>query len=238
MIYQTLKKRTTLIWGLLFTCVYTSFPQSKNWSIGIGNAITSYDFTTSGGNKIDYLKNGTGNSYVLGFEQSFLDTNKYIGQSSPKAIYYLQHKTLSKFLSKMNFGIKAVMNQYNAVGDIQNLAFDYQTNYAGLQLSVGPRIGLGKKWNVHLNGLVSGQHILQGNQHVNYSYFDLTKDPSFKGLKLFLGYEVRLEKQINNSLSFYIAGTNTKTYQAKESGMASLNFNSTSLLIGIKILGI
>lgn len=227
-----------LTFGLLFICLHATFSQTKNWSIGVGTSITSYDFTTSAGNKVDYLKKGAGNAYTLGYEQALLDTNKLIGQSSSKAIYYLQHKTLAKFLSKMTFGIKAVLNQYNAVGDIQNLAFDYQTNYAGLQFSLGPKIGLGKNWQLLAKGLISGQHILQGNQHVNFSYVDLTNDASFNGIKMFAGYELTLEKQVNNNLSFYLTGSNNQTFKAQESGKANLNFKSTSLLIGIKIIGI
>lgn len=230
-------KRLSLLIVFLFVSQHILFSQTKSWSLGVGTAITSYDFTTSAGNKIDYLKNGAGNSYALGYEQAVIDTNKFAGQSTTKAIYFLQHKSLAKILTKIHVGVQVQLNQYNAVGNIQNVAFDYQTNYAGLQLSLGPKIGIGKKWNLVLKGLVSGQHILQGNQHVNFSYIDLTKDKSFSGLKTFFGLGLQIEKQINNSLSFYVAGANSSTYQTQEPGVANLNFNSTSVQMGIKIFG-
>lgn len=213
----------------------TAFSQSKSWSLGVGTAISSYDFISSSGNKIDYLKKDAGNSYAIGYEQTMLDTTKFVGLSTPKAIYFLKHKTISTILTKLTIGAHVLLNQYNAVGNVQNLAFDYQTNYAGLQLSIGPKISLGKKWHVLPKGLISGQHILQGNQHVNFSYVDLTKDSSFNGLKTFLGYEIRLEKQINNALCFYISGANNSTYISKKTGVANLNFQSIALQMGIKI---
>ncbi len=223
--------------GIVFVSTNVSFSQKKNWNIGVGSAFTSYDFITSSGNKVDYLKNGSGNSYRLGYEQSLVDTTKFLGQSTPRAIYFLNHKGLAKVLSKLNIGLNVVFNQLNAVGDIQNISFDYQTNYAGLQFTFGPKISLGKNWDVNAKGILSGQHILQGNQHVNYSFVDLTKDPAFKGLKFFTGYEISLEKQINNTLRFYLSGSQIQTSQAKQEGLASLNFKTTGLMIGIKITG-
>ena len=234
--YQPLKK-ITLFLGLIIVCQHTIFSQSKKWSIGVGNAITAFDFTNSIGNKIDYLKNGAGNAYIMGYEQSLLDTNKFVGQSTPKAIYYLKHQQLAKFLTRIKLGVHAIFNQYNAVGNIQNFDFDYQTNYAGLQFSLGPSIAMGKNWIIQPNAVISAQHILQGNQRVNSSYIDLTNDSSFKGIKTFVGYEISIEKQINNSLSFYLKGSNTQTMQTKEGGIANLNFKSNCLQIGIKITG-
>lgn len=236
--YFLIPKRLSLLVVFLIISQNVLFSQTKSWSLGVGTAITTYDFTTSAGNKIDYLKKGTGNSYAIGYEQAVVDTNKFVGQSTPKAIYFLQHKNLAKILTKIHVGVQVLLNQYNAVGNIQNVAFDYQTNYAGLQVSVGPKIAIGKKWSFVLKGIISGQHILQGNQHVNFSYIDLTKDDSFSGLKTFMGLDLRLEKQLNNSLSFYINGANSSTYHKQEPGVANLNFNSTSLQMGIKITGI
>jgi len=238
MIHQSILKRLILLISFSISSIYTSVSQTKNWSLGVGTAITAYDFTTSKGNTIDYLKNGAGNSYAIGYEQALLDTNKFVGQSTPKAIYFLQHKRVSKLLTKLTLGLHVLFNQYNAVGSVQNLSFDYQTNYAGLQLSLGPRLDLGKKWHILAKGLLAGQHILQGNQQVNYTYIDLTKDASFKGLKTFLGYELSIEKQLNNSLLFFLSGGNSRTFKPQETGVANLNFHSTSLIIGIKIKGI
>jgi len=238
MIYQPLKRGLALFLGLVFACTYISNAQTQRWGIGIGSSLTTYDFVTSSGVKINYLKTGSGNSYFLGYESSLVDTNRFVGLGTSKAIYFLQHKTLAKVLSKVDYGVKILFNQYNAVGDIQNNAFDYQTNYAGLQIGIGPTVSLGKNWHLQAKGLASGQHILQGNQHVNFSYVDLTKDPAFSGLKVFVGYELSLEKQLSNSLRFFLTGSQNQTVQSQQAGVSTLNFKSTSLLIGIKISSI
>lgn len=239
MIYKFIRLKLTIAAGL---CVLfgtsPSFAQSSAWKIGLGNSLTTYDFVTTQGVQINYLKKGSGNAYSIGYEQAFLDTTKFIGQGTSKDLYYLQHKSLAKILSHLEWSSALLMNQFNAVGDVQNTSFDYQTNYLGLELGIGPFVNLGKGWKVQAQGKAMGQYLLQGNQHVGSAYVDLSQNKDFNQLKVFVGYAGILEKKINKSLSLYVSAAKNQTFVATKQGESSLNFKTLNMLFGIKIIGL
>lgn len=220
--------------SFLFLSTFQSFTQSK-WNISLGNSLTQYDFVSSKGIPLDYFKQGSGTTYQIAYNQTFIDTLKLSGQSSSKAIYFLKRARLTKVLSKFTYEVGLLFNQLNAVGDVQNIAFDYQTNFIGLKASAGPQISLGKNWTVKTHGSISVQKILQGNQQVNATYVDLTQDPTFKAIQWMMGYEVTLYKQISNQIGFFIAHANLSTYKNTIIGQSNLNFTNQAWQIGVQI---
>jgi len=239
MIYKIIRLKATWALGLcvLFGISVQSFSQSSAWKIGLGNSLTEYDFVSTQGVQVNYLKKGSGNTYSIGYENALLDTSKFIGQGSSKDLYYLQHKNLAKILSHIEWGGALLMNQLNAVGDVQNTSFDYQTNYVGLEFSLGPFVNLGKGWKVQAQGKALGQYLLQGNQHLGTTYIDLSQNKDFNQMKLFVGFGASLEKKVNKSLSLYVASSSQKTLVATKQGESSLNFKTLNVMFGLKIFG-
>ena len=227
-----------LFTGICSLITFFSFGQTKSWKIALGNTITNYKFTNSNGKPIDFLKSGSGNEYILGFESAFLDTTQLSVTSSNKSIYFLKHTTLAKLLSKVNFGFNVSLNQYNAVGNVQNLEFDYQTNYIGLGAFLSPKLYLGKGWQTNFTCNGSIQRILQGNQRVNSNYINLVNQSEFNPIMLFVGYGIELQKNVNKSISLYLSGTNNQSLNSQKSGQENLNFQTTQILLGVKITNI
>lgn len=235
---MSILRKLFLITGFLSLFSSVSFCQSKSWKFGLGNTFTNYKFKNSYGKPIEFLKSGSGNLYVLGFESAFLDTTQLSVTSSNKSIYFLKHTTLAKLLSKVNFGFNISLNQYNAVGNIQNLEFDYQTNYMGLGAFLSPKLNIGKGWQTNFTFNGSIQRILQGNQRVNSNYINLVNQTEFNPIMLFVGYGIELQKNVNKSISLYLSGTNNQSLNSQKLGQENLNFQTTQILLGVKITNI
>jgi hypothetical protein len=58
-----------------------------------------------------------------------VDSTKYKLEQTPFAIYLGQNPKVAKLLSLINYDLGLQFTQLNAVGDIQNNAFSYQTDY-------------------------------------------------------------------------------------------------------------
>ena len=238
----TFKEHFRLVYFLFGTFSFISFSsvgQGKNWNISFGSNITSYNYISKKGLAVDYLKPSSGLSFAMGFDKIIIDSMAIMGQSSSSSQFFWSHKTLAKILTQMEWGAKVTLNQFNAVGDFQNMAFDYQTNYLGVQVGIGTFQNLGKDWTIRLKGYLAPQYLVQGNQRLNestgVSYYDLRNDNSFKNTQVFLGYGITLEKQIKDQLSFFMEACNQRTFKGRKDGEVSLNFNATQLNFGIKI---
>jgi hypothetical protein len=125
-------------------------------------------------------------------------------------------------------------NQLNSVGDILGVAFNYQTNYLGLNLGLGYVQPVYKGWSLKATGKVQGMKIIQGNQELLGKYKDLTLDPDFNKLQIALGWEFSLSKQVNPGLVSFISFSKSNTVNAVKAGSSSLNFNNTMFSIGLK----
>lgn len=230
----TLLCRTQLIICIICLIPISIFSQSK-WQISIGNSLTQYDFVSSKGIPLEFIKRGSGTVYQVGYSNQLIDTLQFTGQSTSKALYFLKHPKLAKILTAFTYEGNLLLNQMNAVGDIQNIAFDYQTNFVGFQASMGPRFQLSRGWNLTLMGNLSIQKLIQGNQHFNFAYVDLRQDESFNALQFFTGYGMKLQKQINQQIGFFVNYQKNATHKSFVAEKSNLNFTNEQLLIGIQI---
>lgn len=226
----------------LLACVCLFFWQNSyaqsTYSVSLGNSITRYDFTTSKGIPLDYLKRGSGNVFQIGYQKFLIDTLNYSGQTNAKALYFARNPKMAKILSKIGIEGKLLLNQMNAVGDVQNISFDYQTNFLGIQAGIGPQIGLGKGWSIDFKGLVSANYLLQGNQHVNTTYVDLKNDPVFNQVQVLWGYSLSLQKKITDQLGIFFTQSSASTNKSIVAGQSTLNFSNQTWQFGIKITSI
>ena len=97
-----------------------SHGQQYKWSVG--SNITQFNYINSEGAPIDFMKSGSGNRFSVGSEFRLLDTTKLVSSTSERAIYFSSRPRLAKLLSLLKYDVSLESNQYNAVGDVQNIA--------------------------------------------------------------------------------------------------------------------
>ncbi len=210
--------------------------KAQTYNLSVGTNVSTYQFTNSDGVAIDFLKRGSGSHFKIGAEFRMLDTTSNYSSSSKKAIYFTQHTGLAKLLSLIHADVHVESNQFNAVGDNQNIAFSYQTNYVGLSGGLGISTPSVKNWTFSLQGRVAGHKLIQGNQALGTRYVDLSKDSQFADLQLFIGLSGQLQKRLNDRLITFLDYQQMQTLRNVEVGKPTLNFLTGTISFGIKIL--
>jgi hypothetical protein len=193
---------------LVVLCLFSISLQLKAqvWKFEVGSNLTRYGFTNAAGNNPDFLKPSAG------FHVAILKEDK-----------------IGKWLV---YDMGVTLNQYNAVGDVQNIPFSYQANFIGVTGGIGPAFAissgliLSAKFNASIQSMYNGTQLLQNN------YLDLSSDSQFSGLKSFAGYTLEITKKVNKQVSLY---TNFQHLDTNAFGKSSLNFIPSTITFGIKI---
>lgn len=220
-----------------FLCALVVKVKAQTYNLAVGTNVSTYLFKNSEGANIDFLKRGSGSHFQLGTEFQLLDTTSAgYSTSSKKAIYLSQRQNLAKILSRVKLDVHVESNQINAVGDQQNIAFSYQTNFIGLSGGLGIESPTYKNWSLILQGRFSFQKLIQGNQALGNSYLDLMKDDQFSKLQIFAGLGAQLQKKLSDRLFAFLSYQQMQTMHAEISGKSTLNFQTSTINFGLKIL--
>jgi len=223
---------------LILICIYYTIPaQAQQFKLTQGIAITQFNYQNEQGQKIQGLKSGSGLAFALAFHKaSLVDSAKYKLDQTPFAIYLGQNPTVAKILSLINYDLGLQFTQLNAVGDIQNNAFSYQTDYIGLHGKLGVRIPLPWKFSLNLQGIASVNKIVHGNQLLMNHYVDLTDDTQFAQIKIMAGYGAEFEKRFSDKLVGIFTYQQTQTLNSNPVGQSTLHFKPTIFSVGIRLL--
>ena len=195
---------------ILFTILLVSAMSlgafSQTWNFEAGNNITRYVFTNSAGNNPDFLKSSSGLHLALSLE--------------------------NKISKSFVYDLGLAYNQYNNVGDVQNIPFSYQTDFMGLTGGIGPSYtGLhGLTVSAKASGAI--QTLVNGTQLLQNRYLDLANDDQFKGLKVSIGYTLSITKKVNDLVSVY---TSFQHLDTNTFGSSTLNFVPSTFSFGLKI---
>ena len=191
----------------LYLASQTSFAQEVYFYTG--KNFTTYDFKNSSGATNPNLKNGTGNFYELGYTHPLSN-------------------------EKINIHLGLALNEYNSVGGNSSNSYSWNTQYLGIQshasyslldnrssFDILPHIGM------NLGTIISG------NQTINGTYFDLTKEKEFSGLLVTpsLGIQVKYNLAAAGYISLgynYCKGINLSNSTAQK-----LGFSTSQLQFGI-----
>lgn len=219
---------------LLFSYSPTAFSQD-GWKLGLGNSVTRYKFFDSKGAPITFLKQGSGNSIFISKESAVIDTSSFIGQTTERAVYFLNHELLTKLLTHVTYELGLNFNQYNSVGDIQKIPVNYQTNYLGILASAGPYSHILNGFYLSIKANISLQKIVQGTQQLNNQFVDLMDEPEFNRVMIFLGYSATLTKNLANGLSLFVQAQQSQSYHKWVEGQENLNFSAVNFSFGLKI---
>ncbi len=185
--------------------VILSFPAvSQTYKFSIGSNITSFVFTNSAGANPSFLRPASGLHASLTRESSL----------SKNLLY--------------DFGI--LYNQFNSVGDAQNIPFSYASDFIGLGAGIGPRLNLGKGITFIAKANASVSKMVNGNQFLLNHYMDLAGDDQFNSLRTMYGYSFELSKQINPQVGVFIKYQHLDSYNF---GSSTLNFIPSTFSLGL-----
>ncbi len=128
-------------------------------------------------------------------------------------------------------------NQFNTVGDIQNIPMRYDTDFIGLGAGIGPHIKLGKTLSLVVKGRVVAVKMIQGNQLLLNRYIDLADDKQFNSLRTLQGLSLDLRKQINAQVSTFVSYQYMTSYkqfiEPNRTGKSTVNFIPTTFSLGL-----
>jgi hypothetical protein len=123
-------------------------------------------------------------------------------------------------------------NQFNNVGDIQNIPFSYATDFIGIHAGIGPRLNLGKGIALVAKANVAASTMVNGNQFLLNRYIDLSSDDQFNSMRTMIGYSFELSKQINPQLGVFAKYQHLDSYNF---GSSTLNFIPSTFSIGLSL---
>ncbi|UAJ13916.1 hypothetical protein [Aquirufa lenticrescens] len=194
------------IFTLLIALFFVSSLQAQTWNFETGNNITRYVFTNSAGNNPDFLKSSSGLHLALSRENKI-----------SKAFVY-------------DLGL--AYNQYNNVGDVQNIPFSYQADFMGLTGGIGPSYTGLHGLTVSAKASAAVQTLINGTQFLQNRYLDLADDDQFNGLKFSVGFTLSITKKVNDQMSVY---TSFQHLDTNTFGSSTLNFVPSTFSFGLKI---
>jgi hypothetical protein len=184
-----------------------SFPAiSQTYKFAVGSNITSYVFTNSAGANPSFLRPSSGLHLSLSREASL-----------SKSFLY-------------DFGVS--YNQFNNVGDVQNIPFSYATDFIGLNAGIGPRLSLGKGISLIAKANASVSKMVNGNQFLLNHYVDLSNDDQFNSVRTMYGYSFELTKQISPQVGVFVKYQHLDSYNF---GSSTLNFIPSTFSIGLSL---
>jgi hypothetical protein len=189
---------------LLLLVSISSFSQSYKFSVG--SNITSFVFTNSAGANPSFLRPSSGLHLSLSRESSL-----------SKSFLY-------------DFGIN--YNQFNNVGDVQNIPFSYATDFIGLNAGIGPKLSLGKGITFIAKANASISTMVNGNQFLQNHYVDLAKDDQFNSIRTMYGYSFELIKQISPQVGVFVKYQHLDSFKF---GSSTLNIIPSTFSLGLSL---
>ena len=194
------------IFTLLIALFFISSLQAQTWNLEAGNNITRYVFTNSAGNNPDFLKSSSGLHLSLSRENKL-----------SKAFVY---------------DVGLAYNQYNNVGDVQNIPFSYQADFMGLTGGIGPSYTGLHGLTVSAKASAAVQTLINGTQFLQNRYLDLSDDDQFSGLKFSVGFTLSITKKVNDQMAVY---TSFQHLDTNTFGSSTLNFVPSTFSFGLKM---
>lgn len=195
-----------LIYTLLIALFFASSLSAQSWNFEVGNNITHYVFTNSAGTNPDFLKSSSGLHLGLSCE--------------------------NKISEAFVYDLGLAYNQYNNVGDVQNIPFSYQADFMGLTGGIGPSITCRQGLTLSAKASAAIQTLINGTQFLQNRYVDLVGDDQFTDLKVSVGYTLSISKKVNDQMSVY---TSFQHLDTNTFGSSTLNFIPSTFSFGLKI---
>ncbi len=196
---------------ILFLFLLSLPAYSQSYQLAVGSNLTNYLFVNSASTNPANLRAASGMHLSLHREAAISNDFFY------------------------DLGIS--YNQFNTVGDVQNIPMRYDTDFIGLGAGIGPHIKLGKSLSVVVKGRVSAVKMINGNQLLLNRYIDLAEDDQFNSIRTMYGLSLDLRKQINAQVSTFVSYQYMTSYkqfiEPNRTGTSTVNFIPTTFSLGL-----
>ena len=196
---------------ILFFILLSLPAYSQSYQLSVGSNLTNYLFVNSASTNPANMRAATGMHLSLHREAAISNDFFY------------------------DLGIS--YNQFNTVGDIQNISMRYDTDFIGLGAGIGPHIKLGKTTSLVVKGRVSAVKMINGNQLLLNRYIDLADDDQFNSIRTMYGLSLDLRKQINAQVSTFVSYQYMTSYKQfinpNKTGTSTVNFIPTTFSLGL-----
>ena len=187
---------------------------SQSYQLAVGSNLTNYLFVNSASTNPANLRAASGMHLSLNREKALSNDFFY------------------------DLGIS--YNQFNAVGDVQNIPMSYNTDFIGLGAAIGPHIKLGKTTSLVVKGRVSAVKMINGNQLLLNRYIDLADDDQFNSIRTMYGLSLDLRKQLNAQVSTFVNYQYMTSYkqfiEPNRTGKSTINFIPTTFNLGLVLI--
>ena len=196
---------------ILFLFLLSLPAYSQSYQLSVGSNLTNYLFVNSASTNPANMRAATGMHLSLHREAAISNDFFY------------------------DLGIN--YNQFNTVGDVQNISMRYDTDFIGLGAGIGPHIKLGKTTSLVVKGRVSAVKMINGNQLLLNRYIDLADDDQFNSIRTMYGLSLDLRKQINAQVSTFVSYQYLTSYkqfiEPNRTGKSTVNFIPTTFSLGL-----
>ena len=184
---------------------------SQSYQLAVGSNLTNYLFVNSASTNPANMRAATGMHLSLHREAAISNDFFY------------------------DLGIS--YNQFNTVGDVQNIPMRYDTDFIGLGAGIGPHIKLGKTTSLVVKGRVAAVKMINGNQLLLNRYINLADDDQFNSIRTMYGLSLDLRKQINAQVSTFVSYQYMTSYkqfiEPNKTGTSTVNFIPTTFSLGL-----
>jgi hypothetical protein len=143
-------------------------------------------------------------------------------------------RTKSKFLKKLTYQLGLSINQFNTVGETQNIPFSYTSNFIGIKLGIGSKTKLGRGLNLAYRGDLQMNKFVIGSQKMGNEVFNLRGNSQFDRVQWLLGGEIKLSKEINTQVATFIFLSNAWQVNNSQLDGSQFAINPTSFGFGIQ----
>ena len=184
---------------------------SQSYQLAVGSNLTNYLFVNSASTNPANMRAATG-----------------------------MHRSLHREAAISNdffYDLGISYNQFNTVGDVQNIPMRYDTDFIGLGAGIGPHIKLGKTTSLVVKGRVAAVKMINGNQLLLNRYINLADDDQFNSIRTMYGLSLDLRKQINAQVSTFVSYQYMTSYkqfiEPNKTGTSTVNFIPTTFSLGL-----
>jgi hypothetical protein len=191
---------------------------AQDWSLQIGINATNYRYYSPSSPTI--------NSYQP-------DAGLHLSFSQNKPLFTIA-KTKSAFFRKLSYHWGLSINQFNSLGETQNIPFSYSTTFAGIKTGVGMQSKLGKGYSLSYSSTLQLNKLLLGNQKMGSQVFNLQGNHQFDRIQFLLGAEIRGIKQVNNQTAIFLFLANSWQLNTIQNDGNQFAINPSSLGLGVQ----
>jgi len=195
----------------LFLCLYATQNYAQDLVFSSGLNHTTYDYTNTLGETNANVNGSSGNFYEIGF-LGYLGTEDRLG-----------------------YTLGMSLNEFNAIGGNPTTIYVWETKYLGVKTGLSYAILVTRPGlRLSLNLALQASTIVDGEQRINGSSFDLTKEEEFNGLFLQSAAGMDISYPLTEKVRIGLGYNYGKSIKISDKTEESLSFNNHQWALNLK----